>query len=42
VLVAMRDPGIRRCRVAGNGNHFDSATGNCEGQVVEHILGYST
>ncbi len=33
---------IRRCRVAGNGNHFDSPTSNCEGQIVEGILGYST
>ena len=33
---------VRRCRIAANGEHFDSPTANCEGHIVETILGYST
>jgi subtilisin family serine protease len=31
---------VRRCRIGSE--HFDSPTSNCEGQIVEGILGYST
>lgn len=31
---------LYRCRVAGNGDHFVSNAANCEGQVMEQLLGY--
>jgi subtilisin family serine protease len=33
---------VRRCRVTATGDHFDSVTSYCEGQIAEGILGYTT
>ncbi|WP_329047713.1 cutinase family protein [Amycolatopsis sp. NBC_01488] len=32
---------LYRCQVTGTGEHFDSTTSDCEGQRVEHLLGYT-
>lgn len=42
-LLQAASPGtlpLMRCRVTATGGHFLSTTANCEGQIVEGVLGY--